>query len=102
VQIEYINSFEKMLETALAKDSVSAARPMSDTEIVWLEATLRKRSNNNENKALDKDLEHTLLSMIGLIQSESDEKNKMYARKLLRRINEVAINVAEKKARILH
>ena len=101
MQIEYINSFEKMLEVALAEDSVSKARPMSDVEIVWLEASLRKKVKKS-SKAIDKDLEHTLLSMIGLIQSDSGEEDKIYARKLLRRINEVAINLAEKEARILH
>lgn len=100
----YVQSFEQMLEVALAADSVEKARPMTDLEIQYLVATLRKRSmaKDEEKDNMGEDLEQTLFNMIALIRSEPDEEERLRARKLLRRISEVAVNMDSVNPGVIH
>jgi hypothetical protein len=102
--VDYIESFEKMLETALADDSVAQARPMSDSEIQYLGAFIKRKKQTRHPaiRAVNKDLQNTILGMISLIQSETEDSSKTHARKLLRRISEVALHMDSVEPRVIH
>jgi hypothetical protein len=99
---QYIKAFEQMLETALAESSIDQARPMTDIEIQCLVAYMRKNPPPKQNTAVYKDLEATLFNMVELIKQEKDSEQEVYARKLLRRIGEVAMNINTTKPDVLH
>ena len=93
IGVEYIESFEQMLQSALAEESVNKARPMTDIEIQCLVIHMRKGQPQKENFDIYQDLKKTLFNMIELIKHETNSIQELYARKLLRRIGEVTMNI---------
>ena len=101
VDVEYIESFEQMLETALAEDSINNARPMTDIEIQCLVIHVRQ-GQPQENFDIYQDLKKTLFNMIELIKQEKNSVQELYARKLLRRVGEVTMNINTVTPNIVH
>lgn len=102
MRVEYIKSFEQMLDSALAVENVNKARPMTDIEIQCLIAHIKKKQPHIKKMVILQDLEKTLFSMVELIKHETDAEQATYARKLLRRVGEVAINIDLTVPSILH